>query len=114
MPRFLFIANFSAPAAKAILATGGSARRLAIEQLLADVGGTVESFDFAFGSDDAYVIADLPDAATAAAVTLSISGSGTAEVRTIVLVTPEEMDAAAQVRPDYRSKAGCAPPVEPQ
>src|SRR5919106_5967863 len=36
------------------------------------VGGRLESFDFAFGSDDVFVIADLPDNVTAAAVGLTV------------------------------------------
>jgi uncharacterized protein with GYD domain len=38
------------------------------------VGGTLEAFYFAFGEDDAYVIADLPDNETAAAVALAVNG----------------------------------------
>src|SRR3712207_8460730 len=42
--------------------------RSAIGKMCADVGGRLETFDFAFGTEDVYAIADLPDARTAAAV----------------------------------------------
>ena len=102
MPRFLFIGEYAPQAAKAILAVGGTARRAAIADMATEVGGRLESFDFAFGTDDVYSIAELPDARTAAALALTINGSGVARVRTVVLMTPEEVDAAGQIRPDYR------------
>ena len=102
MPRFLFIADYAPEGAKAVLAAGGTARRSAIEKMCAGVGGRMETFDFAFGTDDVYSIAELPDARTAAALALTINGSGVARVRTVVLMTPEEVDAAGQIRPDYR------------
>jgi uncharacterized protein with GYD domain len=105
MPRFLIIGNYAPEAAKTIMATGGTARRTNIEKMISGLGGRLESMDFAFGSDDVFVIADLPDNKTAAAVTLTISGTGVAHTRTVVLLTPEDLDEAAQVHPDYRPPA---------
>lgn len=82
---------------------GGTGRREAIEKLFADIGGTLESFYFAFGEDDAYVTAELPDNITAAAVSLTIGASGGASVKTVVLMTPEEMDKAAKTSIGYRA-----------
>ncbi len=43
----------------------------------------------------------LPDAAAAAALSLTISGGGVAQVRTVVLLAPEELDRAAALHPQY-------------
>jgi uncharacterized protein with GYD domain len=102
MPRFLLIASYSPEAAKNVLARGGTARRTAIEKMLTGLGGRLESFDFAFGGDDVYVLVDLPDARAAAAVSLTINGTGVAKTRTVVLMTPEEMDEAVGIHPDYQ------------
>ncbi|MBM7804446.1 uncharacterized protein with GYD domain [Geodermatophilus bullaregiensis] len=102
MPRYLFIGRYSAQGSKAVLAAGGTARRAAIEKMVSDLGGRVESFDFAFGSDDVYTIVDLPDTRTATAIALAVNGSGAISLRTVVLTTPEEVDAAGQVHPDYQ------------
>lgn len=102
MPHYLFTASYSPEAAKTIMATGGTARATNIEKMVAGLGGSMQSFHFAFGDDDAFVIVDLPDAQSAAAVALTISGTGVAQVRTTVLLTPEELDAAAQLKPDYQ------------
>ncbi|MGY1640090.1 GYD domain-containing protein [Geodermatophilus sp. SYSU D00703] len=106
MPRYLFIAQYAPQGAKAIIAAGGTARRSAIEKMMSELGGRVESFHFAFGGDDAYVIAELPDHRTATAVSLTINGTGVATTRTVVLMTPEEVDAARQVHPDYQPPSG--------
>ena len=58
------------------------------------VGGTLESFYFAFGESDAVIIADFPSNADAAAVSLAVSASGMVAGSMTVLLTPEEIDAA--------------------
>ncbi len=102
MPRYLFVGKYSPQGSKGVLAGGGTARRAAIEKMVSDVGGRVETFDFAFGSDDIYTILDLPDARTATAIALTVNGSGALNLRTVVLMTPEEVDAAGQVQPNYQ------------
>jgi uncharacterized protein with GYD domain len=101
MPRFLYIVNYAPEGARALMASGGSARRSVVEKTASGLGGRLMSFDFAFGSDDAYTIIDLPDSESAAAVALTVSSSGTARVRTVVLLTPEQIDRASQIHPDY-------------
>ena len=96
MPRYLFIASYTGEGAKGVLAKGGTARRTAVEKALADVGGRLESFDFAFGGDDVYAIADIPDNTTAAALALAIGADGRTQIRTVVLISPEDVDAASQ------------------
>ncbi len=102
MPRYLFVGSYSPQGSKGVLAAGGTSRRAVIEKMVADLGGRVETFDFAFGSDDVYTIVDLPDARTATAIALTVNGSGAISLRTVVLMTPEEVDAAGQVQPNYQ------------
>ena len=101
MPRFLIIAGYSADGARGLMAAGGSARRTAVEKMVSGLGGRLETFDFAFGGEDVYAIVDMPDSESAAAVALTVSGSGAVHARTVVLLTPEQLDRAAQLRPDY-------------
>jgi uncharacterized protein with GYD domain len=66
------------------------------------LGGKVESFHFAFGGSDAYVIVELPDNQAAAAIALAVNATGAVSVKTAVLLTPEEVDAAAKQSVQYR------------
>lgn len=102
MSKYLFIVSYSPEGLKGVLSEGGTRRRAAVEQLAESVGGSVESFYFAFGGDDAFVVCDLPDDEAAAAVGLTVGASGMASVRTITLLTPGQIDAATKRSPDYR------------
>ena len=62
----------------------------------------MESLYFAFGDVDAYVIGDLPDNESAAAMSLAVNQSGVATGRVVVLLTPEEMDKAGKKTVNYR------------
>lgn len=54
MAKYMFQASFTAEGARGVLKEGGSARRAMIDKLTDGLGGTVESFYFAFGGDDVY------------------------------------------------------------
>ena len=66
------------------------------------VGGTVESFYFGFGEHDLYVILDVPDNVSVAAASLAISAGGGFHSKTIVLLTPEEIDQATKKTTNYQ------------
>ena len=103
MAKYLIIASYTAEGMKGVISKGGTARRDAVAKTVADVGGQVESFYFAFGEDDAYVVADLPENTAAAAIGMAVGASGMASVKTVVLLTPEEVDRAAQTQVAYRA-----------
>jgi len=96
MPKFLFEASYTLEGVKGLQGAGGSSRRDAVAQVAESVGGRLESFYFAFGDRDAYVVVDLPDNESATAVALTVNATGGARVRTVVLLTPDEVDAAAK------------------
>ena len=103
MPKYLVEAHFTTEGAKGIATEGGTARRKAVATLMEGAGGKLESYYFAFGGADAFVIADLPDNVTAAALSLAVNKSGAVTSKTIVLLTPEEMDQASNKAMDYRA-----------
>jgi uncharacterized protein with GYD domain len=62
--------------------------RDAVESL----GGTLHGLWYAFGDCDGYWLGELPDNASAAAVAITVAGSGIMRLNeTSVLITPEEM-----------------------
>jgi uncharacterized protein with GYD domain len=102
----MLIGSYTSEGAKGLLKDGGTKRVEAARAAVASAGGTIESFYFGFGKDDFYVTIDLPDNASAAAAALTIGASGRTAARTIVLITPEEIDRAAQVKVDYTPPGG--------
>lgn len=102
MPKYLAQFNYTVEGVKGLLKEGGTSRRAATEKLIQSVGGTMEAYYFAFGETDGFVIVNLPDNASMAALALSVSASGAVAVKTTVLITPEEADEAAKKTPNYR------------
>jgi uncharacterized protein with GYD domain len=103
VPRYLFHGSYSRDGAQGLLREGGTRRRAAVEQLVRSLGGRLESFDYAFGESDLYMIVDLPGNVAAAAASLIVAASGAGHWRTTVLLSAEEMDAATRTGGGYRA-----------
>ena len=91
---------------RGLRAEGGSARVAAVTAATEAAGGKVESFYFAFGDNDAYLIVDYPDVVTAAGAVLAVTAGGGATVRTVALLTPAEVDASVKMQSSYRPPGG--------
>jgi uncharacterized protein with GYD domain len=103
MAKYLVSASYTAEGAKGVLKDGGTKRRQAAEEAVKSVGGKLEAFYFAFGDSDAFIIVDAPDHATIAATSLAINASGAVRTKTVVLLTPEEIDQASKKGTTYRA-----------
>jgi uncharacterized protein with GYD domain len=106
MPKYLFMSRYTPQGAQGLVKEGGTSRRAVTERALASVGGTLESFYYAFGGNDVVIIADLPDNAAAAAASLAAGATGAINSETVVLLTPEEIDEATRKGADYRPPGG--------
>ena len=106
MPKYLFEARYTAEGVKGIARDGGTGRRDAVAKACVSAGGKLEAMYFAFGDVDAYVIVDMPDNATAAALALAVNQGGTATTNTVVLMTAEEVDAARKKTITYSPPKG--------
>jgi uncharacterized protein with GYD domain len=102
MPECLIEASYSTEGVRGVADKRGTVRREAVDQLIAASGGKLESFYFAFGDADVYAIVEYPNNEVAATLALSINRTGAVQARTVVLLTPEEVDAAAEMAPEYR------------
>ena len=103
MPKFLVEASYTKEGFAGVQGKGGTSRRDAVQQMVSEMGGTLESFHFSFGEHDAYVVVDVPDNEAAAAVAMAVGASGAAETTTVVLLTPEQVDEAARRSVSYRA-----------
>jgi uncharacterized protein with GYD domain len=102
MPKYLIQASYTREGVEGVRSEGGSSRRDVVADTARSLGGQLESFYFAFGDHDAFVIADLPDNEAAAAVALTVNAAGGAAVKTTVLLAPEQIDEAAKRSVEYR------------
>jgi uncharacterized protein with GYD domain len=106
MAKYLVMANYVGDGVQGLMKDGGTGRVKAVKKLLASVGGKVEAMYYAFGEWDVYLIVDVPDNTSAMALSMITNGSGAVQLRTVVLMTPEEVDEAAKMSPTYRKPGG--------
>jgi uncharacterized protein with GYD domain len=102
MSKYLFYGSYTAEGYRGLVQEGGSKRIEAAKQALASVGGSLDAFYFSFGENDFYILVDLPDSATATAVTLAGNVSGTFGIKGVSLLTPEELDEATKKSVAFR------------
>jgi uncharacterized protein with GYD domain len=103
MPKFLIKASYNADGVRGLIKDGGSKRRAAVQKIIEGMGGKLEAFYYAYGADDAVIIADLPDASSGIAISLTVNASGAVRLATTPLITPEEIDAASKKSVDYKA-----------
>lgn len=104
MQKFMIKASYSTEGIKGVQRDGGTGRVAAVEKAVTGVGGRLESFYFAFGTDDVYVVADLPDNESAMALAAAVGATGAlSHYETVVLSTPEQVDRAVAKVVDYRA-----------
>ena len=102
MAKYLFQASYVGEGVKGLLKEGGSKRQESVAKAIKGLGGSLEAFYYAFGDYDLYGIAEIPDNVSTAAFSLLVNSCGAAKVKTVVLLTPEEMDKASKMNIDYR------------
>jgi uncharacterized protein with GYD domain len=102
MTKYLFEANYVGDGIKGLMREGGTKRRDAVVEALKSVGGSLDSFYYAFGDTDVLGVFDIPDHANAAALSLMINSTGTVNLHLKPLLTPEDIDEAAKKTPSYR------------
>lgn len=101
MAKYLIQGSYTAQGLQGLLKDGGSRRREVVESLIRESGGKLEAFHFAFGDQDVVAIVEAPDHASYAAAVLAAGASGAVRVKTTVLMTPEEVDAASRKAVTY-------------
>lgn len=103
MPKYLVQATYTAEGRKGLMKDKASGRKAAVAAAVKAGKGKLEAFYFAFGSDDAVLIIDVPDNVTAAAISLAAGASGLVNLKTTPLLTVDEVDQALAMPAKYRA-----------
>lgn len=102
MGKYLLRVNYTSTGLKGLTKEGAANRARYISDFASSVGGTVESFHFALGDYDAYVVLDAPDDRAVTAASLAVGSSGVASINTVKLLTADEVDQAIGAMGSYR------------
>lgn len=100
--KMLVIGKYTSEGAKGLVKEGGSKRKAAVEKAVKGLGGKLESIYYAYGEADVYAVVEMPDSTSALALSLVINASGAVHLKSIPLITVEEVDAACKKSVDYR------------
>ena len=103
MAKYLVSVSYTHEGAKGVRQDGGTKRQHVVREAVEGFGGTLETFYFAMGDKDAFVIVDLPDAIAAAALSVAVAASGGARCSSVPLLSPEDMDKACSKKTAYKA-----------
>ena len=103
MSKFMLKASYNSDGVRGLIKEGGSKRRAVVQKMIEGMGGKLEAFYYAWGADDVFIIADLPDEKAGIALSLAVNASGAVRLTTIPLITPEEIDAAVKKTVKYKA-----------
>jgi uncharacterized protein with GYD domain len=103
MMKILIKASYTSEGVKGLLKVGGTNRKQVVEKMINELGGKIEAFYYAFGDTDVYVIANVPDATVATAVSMHINSTGLVSTSSTILLDPELVDKATKISVSYRS-----------
>jgi uncharacterized protein with GYD domain len=92
MPKYLVEGRYTADGG--LVREASSGRRVDIAKTIESAGGKLEAFYFAFGDADFYIIFDVPDNISAAALSVVANQSRFVTSKITVLMTAHEMDQA--------------------
>ena len=101
MPKYLFSVSYTPEGLKGLREGGAASREAAGHAAIASLGGTQESYYFAFGDHDVYAVVDLPDDEAATALSLTATEGGALKVSVTKLLTAEQVDEAFTRTVDY-------------
>jgi uncharacterized protein with GYD domain len=103
MPKYLVEACYTSEGVKNLHKDRAEGRTAAIKAAMQSLGGKLEAIYWSLGEYDAIVLCELPDAASAAAISLAVAASGLVRTKTTQLLTADEIDSALAKAVKYRA-----------
>ena len=94
MPKYLVEGRYTSGGLTGLAREGILRRRRDIAKMIESAGGKLEALYFAFGDADFYIILEVPDNISAAALSVVANESGFVTSKIVVLMTADEMDQA--------------------
>lgn len=101
MPKYLYQGSYTDDGLKGLMKDGGSKRVEVTRKAIESLGGKMETYYFALGGKDFFIILEAPDNVSAITGSLIANASGTVKVNITVLVSPEEVDQAVERTMDW-------------
>ncbi len=101
MPKYLYQGSYTDKGLQELMKDGGSKRVEITKKAIESLGGNMETYYFALGGKDFFIIIEAPNNVNAITGSLIANASGTVEVSITALVSPEEVDLAVKQTMDW-------------
>ena len=106
MAKYMFQIAYSLDGIRRLRASSATAIRAGVAKMVEGVGGKIEAYYYAFGSEDIVGIVEVPDNVSAATVSIVANSAGLAQVHVTPLLTVEEIDTALEKGKTLSGPAG--------
>lgn len=103
MPKFLIQASYTAEGLRTLKQEHPLNRMAAVKDAVASIGGKLEAMYWSLGEDEAFLIFDLPNSETAAALSIHVGAVGLVRTKTTRLINLKDMEDALSKEIDYRT-----------
>jgi uncharacterized protein with GYD domain len=97
MPMFIATGPYTSEGVAGLTESGASQRASQLAAMAKGLGGRLEAMYFGLAENDAFIVLELPDTATAAAIAKAVNAAGTGHCNIQPVLTPQEMDAALKI-----------------
>lgn len=97
MPMFLATGPYTSAGVAGLTKVGARQRASEIAAMAERLGGRLEAMYFGLSESDTYIVFELPDIATAAAIAKVANATGTGHCNMQPILTPEQMDEALEI-----------------
>jgi uncharacterized protein with GYD domain len=101
MSKYLITGSYTPEGVKGLIKHGGSSRKEVVEKMVNNLNGKLEGFYYALGETDIFVIVDVPNIASIAAISLAVNSTGLVMIKVTSLLTAEEIDGACKITVSY-------------
>jgi len=103
MNKYLIQGSYTIDGIRGLIKEGGTSRKNIVEELVSNLGGSIECFYYCMGTNDFVIICSLPNRKTALALSLSVKATGGVTLSLSELIDTPEIDEAAKIRVRYRA-----------
>lgn len=104
MAKYFIQGQYTVEGTKGLIKEGGTGRSEAVAKLASSLGGTLDSMHFSATAPAYFILMELPERGSAAAIAATVVASGAVTVEQCVeLLSPAQMDEAVKKTPAYRA-----------
>lgn len=101
MPMFIATGSYTSEGVAGLTKSGATQRAAQLAAVAKGLGGRLEAMYFGLAENDTFIIFELPDTGTAAALAKAVNAAGTGHCNMEPILTPQEMDEALRVNTGF-------------